>query len=270
MKKAAVVQTLLSLAACALWLASPCRAQAAPDKQDLLRQARQAYYSLRDRGLEAFQCSIRPNWEVLLEEQRKADARKADAAIKTLNQLRFTLTLAADDTVKLTHNELSGQNQQMNKGLEQIFSGMEQTTSGFFATWKVFALRPPLPALDSDYQLRDLGQLYRLSYRESDSDVTTTMTKDFAITDLNIATPQFVSSIRPHFAKQPEGWLINAYEASYRSAKPGEATELKVTIDYQPVNGLQTIQKLGVGGSYGGSSFSLELAFSDCQVIKHH
>ena len=102
------------------------------------------------------------------------------------------------------------------------------------------------------------------------ADVTITMTKDFAITDLNVASPEFVSSIRPRFAKLPDGWLLNAYEASYRSAKPEEATELKVAVNYGAVNGLQTIQKLALGGTYGGSAFNVELAFADCNVTKRH
>jgi hypothetical protein len=43
---------------------------------------------------------------------------------------------------------------------------------------------------------------------------------------------------------------------------------LKVHMDYQPVEGLQMLQKLNLSGTYGGSPFAVELAFSDCKITK--
>lgn len=267
MKKAALFWSGTLLLAC-LTLAHLSAAQAVANKQSVLSQARQSYYNLRTEGLTSFQCSVIPNWELLLQKERAENPEGVDEAIKTLSQLQFTVRMAPDNSVKLTHNELTGQTDQMMAALKQIYGGMEQMASGFFDTWKLFLLNAPFPEVSSQYQLEAAGPQYRLSYREDLADVVTTMGRDFAITSLKVTTPEFDSSIQPTFSKTPQGFLLNAYEATYNSQKAEEATELKVSMDYQDVQGVKMLQKLNLSGSYGGNPFAVELAFSNCQVTK--
>lgn len=243
-------------------------AQVVANKQAVLSQARQSYYNLRSEGLTSFACSVTPNWELLLQEQRKSDPDAADAAIKVLDQLHFTATLGPDDQVKLTHNDLAGQSQQMMDALKQIYGGMEQMTSGFFDTWKLFMLNHPFPEVSSEYRLEAVGSQYRLSYRENLADVVTSMGRDFAIFNLKVTTAEFDSAIQPRFTSSPKGFLLTAYDATYQSQKPEEATQLKVLMAYQEVSGVQLLQKLNLSGSYGAAPFAVELTFSDCQVTK--
>lgn len=249
-------------------LACLCSAQAVGNKQSVLTQARQSYYNLHNEGMAAFVCSVTPNWEVLLQAERKQNPAGADAAIKTLSQLRFTVNVAPDNSVKLTHNDLTGQNPDMVKALQQIYGGMEQMTSGFFDTWKLFLLNAPFPEVSGQYQLELAGQQYRLSYRDELADVVTTMGRDFAISNLKVTTANFDSSIQPSFDKTAKGLLLNAYQASYQSQKAEETTQLKVNIAYQEVDGLQILKQLDLTGTYGGSPFAVQLGFSDCQVTK--
>jgi hypothetical protein len=244
-------------------------AESVADKQSILRQAWRAYYDLRQHGLSGFRCDITPNWRMLLQQQLKDSPASTETALKLLGQLRFTVTLAADDSVRLEHNDIPGQNKSTMDALKQIYGGMEQLTSGFFDTWKIFMLAPPLPDADSDYDLQASGPFYRVTYKETDADVDTTMTKDFAVTNLSVTGRDFTSSIRPRFNRTPEGFVLAAYDASYRSAKPEEATELRVSADYQQLNGLQMLRKLTIAGTYGGEAFpDIELAFSGCKVTK--
>lgn len=265
--KKSIVSRVLLLAFC-LTLPLLCSAQAVANKQAIVSQARQSYYNLRTEGLDGFQCSVTPNWELLLQQERQQNPQAADAAIKTLNQLRFNLNLASDSSVKLTHNDLAGQSAEMMNALKQIYGGMEQMTSGFFDTWKLFILNAPFPEVSSEYRLEAAGPQYRLSYRENLADVVTTMNKDFAISNLKVTTAEFDSSIQPSFTKTPKGFLLSAYEATYQSQKPEEATHLKVQLEYQEVQGLQMLQKLNLSGTYGATPFAVELAFSDCKVTK--
>jgi hypothetical protein len=254
---------------CVAALSSLLSAQATPDQRGLLRQARQSYYGLRNEGLAAFQCNIKPDWKALLADQRKQDPAAADQAIATLSQLLFTVSLSADGKVKVTHSDLSGQSQQMMTALAQIYGGMEQMTSGFFDTWTMFVLSPPFPGLASEYRLEAVGPQYRLSYREEPAaDVVTTMDRDFAISDLRVTTPEFLSTIQPSFTKTPKGLLLSGYEAHYQSEKAEETTNLKVRIGYQEVERVQMLYKLDLSGTYGGTPFAVLLTFSDCQVTK--
>jgi hypothetical protein len=251
----------------ALLFATAAVAQS-PDDRQTLNQARQAYYNLRTQGVSTFQCDVVPDWNLLLQDQRQSNPAAADTAIKVLNQLRFVVSVGADDKVTLTHNELTGQSQEMNTALTQIYGGMEQMTSGFFDTWKLFMVNRPFPETQSQFQLQPLGALYSLHYVENSSDVVTTMSKDFAINQLTVTTSAFHSSIHPIFTKSVNGYLLSGYDADYDSGKPEELTRLNVLVDYQSVNGIEMLQKLDLKGAYGGAKFDVALGFQGCQIVK--
>lgn len=239
------------------------------DRKEILRQARQSYYSLKNEGLAEFQCSVVPNWETLLADQRKKDPSAADAAVRKLNGLLFSVSLGLDGNAKVTHNEIPAENEQVAKGLSQIYSGMEQMTSGFFQTWSAFMISPALPEVDSVFQLEELGPEYRLSYKDGAADVVTNLGKDFAISNSRVSTQEFNSTLQPQFKKTARGFLLTGYGATYRGASGADATELQVAIDYQQVDGLQLPQKLDLKGSYGGNPFHVEVQFAGCRVKKN-
>jgi hypothetical protein len=268
MKRESVLRLCVLLLVCCAVVPSLASAQSVADKQSVLSQARQSYYNLRNEGLVAFQCSVTPNWDALLEPERATNPAGVDAAIKILNQLHFTASLAADGSVKVAHNDLPGQSQAAMDALRQIYGGMEQMTSGFYDVWKLFVLYNPFPELASDYQLEASGPQYRLSYKEGLGDVVTLMGGDFAISSLRFTSAEFASSIQPSFTKMSKGFLLNAFGATYQSKKAEEATQLEALIGYQEVDGLQMVEKLRLTGTYGGSPFDVQLTFSDCQVTK--
>lgn len=249
-----------------------CRAQAAAgeqpvaNRQAVIQQARNAYYNLRSRGMASFQCDITPDWNLLLADEVKTNPEAAQSALQLLQQLRFQVNLGTDDTVKLTHNDLPGQSKEVNDALAQIYGGMEQMTSGFFDTWKLFMLDSPFPAVNSDYALVDLGPRFRLNYKESDADVSTTMGHDFAIDTLSVSTASFDSSIQPRFNATPEGFVLAGYDATYRSQNAAETTVLSVDMQYARLQGVEMLQTLHLAGTYGGTPFNVSLAFSNCQV----
>jgi hypothetical protein len=248
-------------------LAAAAVAQSADDRQ-ILTQAGQAYYSFHAQGVSAFQCELTPDWNFLLQDQRQQNPAAADTAIKILAQLHFVVSLGADDKVTITHNELTGQSQEMNNALAQIYGGMEQMTTGFFDTWKLFMVNKPFPETQSQYQLDTVGALYSLHYKENLSDVYTTMSKDFAITQLSVTTSEFRSHIFPKFTKSANGFVLSSYDADYDSDKPGESTRLNVTLAYQLLNGIEMPQRLELKGTYGGTPFAVLLGFQGCQITK--
>lgn len=237
------------------------------DQKEILKKARDSYYSLKSEGMTGFQCDMTPNWASLLEDQRKADPAAIDAAIARLQQLHFSVAVDANGAAKVTHNEIAADNAKMAEGLKQVYSGMEQMTTGFFQTWTVFVVTPPLPELTTEFKL-DSGEQYGLTYKDGSTDVSTVMGRDFAVRSLKVTAQDFVSILNPRFAKTPKGYLMNAYDADYQGAGGKDKTELHVVIDYQTVAGLQVPLKLGLKGSYNGSPFQVEVAFSGCTATK--
>src|SRR5258708_27819912 len=107
-----------------------------------------------------------PNWAALLEEQRKAEPAKIDEAIERLKGIHFSVDVDADGAAKVGHNEIAADNDAMAKGLAQVYSGMEQMTSGFFQTWAVFVIHPALPEQGTDFDLETSPLQYHLAYKE--------------------------------------------------------------------------------------------------------
>ncbi len=238
------------------------------DRKEIVKRARQAYYSLKGEGLAEFHCAMEPNWDTLLADLKKTDPEAATRGVQKLNQLRFSATVTPGGDAKVTHNELSAENAQVAEGLKQVYHGMEQMTVGFFQTWSAFMMTPSLPEVEDDYQLDDLGAQYRLTYKDGAADVTTTMGKNLAISELKVNTKEFKSVLSPQFTKTLKGFLLSGYQATYVGATPAETTELQVDIAYQLADGLQVPKQLNLKGSYGGSPFAVEVAFKDCHATR--
>jgi hypothetical protein len=191
-----------------------------------------------------------------------------DAAIKKFEELHFLVTLGLDGKAQVMHNEITAENDQVAAGLKQIYSGMDQMAQGFFQTWTAYMFSPALPDDGVAFQLQQSASEYRITYKEEGSDISTTMSRDYAITTQLVKSPQFEATLKPAFSKTPKGRILSAYQATYRGQTEAEATDLSVAIAYQEVSGLQIPQEITLSGAYGGNPFKAKIAFSGCQVTK--
>ena len=233
-------------------------------------QARHAYYSLRAVGLDEFQSTIKPNWAIVLKDELKANPEGGQAALKMLNGLHFAMLLDKDGKVTVTHRaDVEPVNAQQREGFNQIFSGMEQAVSGFFATWSLFMLNSPFPEAGVDYQLDDLGSQWRLSYKDGTGDVVTLMSKDLVISEVKVTTAEFVSSVRPSFNRTGKSFVLTGYAADYKPTSGPGVVKLDVKIDHQPVSGLQLPVSLIADSVLDGAPTHIELGFSEYQVKSH-
>lgn len=242
----------------------------AAESKKVVEKARQAYYNLRAAGLDEFSATIKPNWSLVLKDQLKADPASGQAAVKLLNGLHFSMLLDKGGKVTVTHHsDTEPANDQQRQGFDQIYSGMDQAITGFFTTWSVFMLSPPLPAADSVYQLEDLGVQYRISYKDGDSDVVTTMGKDLIITEVKVNSAEFTSSVRPQLTRSAKGFVLSGYSADYKPTSGKGAVKLDLKIENQPVNGLQLPANLVLDSVLDGEPTHMELALSEHQVTRH-
>jgi hypothetical protein len=241
-----------------------------PNSAQIVDQARRAYYSLRTIGLEEFQSTIRPNWEVVLKDELKASPENAQAALKLLNGLHFSMVLDKNGKVTMSHHaDVEPQNETQRKGFDQIYEGLDQAVSGFFATWSMFMVNSPFPETDADYQLEDLGSQYRLSYKEGSSDVVILMSKDLVIAEVKVTSAEFTSSVRPQFSRSAKGLVLSGYMADYKPTSGPGVVKLDVKLEHQPVSGLQLPVNLVADSVLDGAPTHIELAFSDRQVKSH-
>jgi len=260
--KTAIAGLCLLVFACAI-------SAAQADKKAVLRQAHDSYYSLKSRGLANFQCNFSPNWDAVLQEERKTNPTGAAHRVSVLNHIQFTVVVGTSGSAKITHNNYVPENSSDAKGFDDIYDGMQQAMSGFFDTWTPFMITSPFPDAASDYALEEKGDQWLLSYKEgANTDIATTMGKDLVLRELKVNTPQFSSSLRPHFTSSAQGFLLTAYEADYRGLSTNDLVHLEAGIGYQTVNGFQLPQKLSFNGTNSGKSFQMEIAFWGCQAAK--
>jgi hypothetical protein len=257
------------LMACCLVPMAQSQTQVANSKK-VIEDARHAYYSLRAAGLDEFRATVKPNWELVLKDQLASDPAAAQAGLKLLNGLHFSMLLDRSDKVTVTHHaDTEPSNEQQRKGFDDIYSGMDQAINGFFTTWSLFMLNSPLPTADSDYKLEDLGTQYRLSYKDGSSDVVTMMGKNLIITDIKVTSSEFDSSVRPQFVHTAKGFVLTGYDADYKPTSGPGVVNLKLKIDHQPVSGLQLPVSLVLDSVMDGAPTHMELAFSAHEVKSH-
>jgi hypothetical protein len=265
MRHAVAIAMRLSLALCCAPVPRIAAAQTPPDKQSVLRQAWQAYYGLRGHGLISFQCDVAPDWRPIV--QALPSQAVADAALEVLEGMHFTATLGEDYSVTVEHHDLAGQHREMAATIRPLYDGVEQMTEVFLETWKLFMLTPPLPPIAGTYELETSGERHRLSYTVDGVDFRTTLTADLAIAELTITTAAFTNTFRPRFEKTPDGFVLTGYDASFRPARPEDATEVRVDVEYQTVAALRLLRKLTIAATdASGPIPRTELTFSNCQA----
>jgi hypothetical protein len=173
----------------------------------------------------------------------------------------------ASGNVKVDHStDAPPPNEQVATGFNQIYSGMDQALSGFFQSWSPFVLTTPFPAVEGEYQLEDLGGEYKLSYKDGNADVVTRMNKDLLITAVTVNSPEFLSSVKPEFARTPKGFVLTGYSADYQPVSGKGVVQLNVQLEYNEVNGLQLPSRLKLDSVYDGAPTQMELAFAGYKV----
>jgi len=239
-------------------------------RKQVVQRGHDTYYNLRAHGLDGFQSTIQPNWEQVLKAGGASDPAQLQAALKLLNGIHFTMLLDKDGKVTVSHTtDTEPPNEQVRQGFNDIYSGIDQAVSGFFATWSLFMLNSPFPEVDSNYKVDDQGSQYRLSYKEGSSDIVTLLSKDMVIQEVKVVSPQFTSIIKPHLTKTDTGFMLTGYVGDYTPTSGPGVVHLDVKIAYTPVSGLQLPVSLIADTTLDGAPTHMELAFSNHQIKAH-
>lgn len=243
-------------------------AEVSPDKAAFVSRARAAYYNLPREGVTGFQCSVSPDWNLVLAAQLAQNPEGAKTAIAILSQLQYVVTLAPDGSMSLEHNTLTGQSPQSMQAIDEVNAGMKQMLSGFFDTWKAYVMGGLLPPNGEDFQMEPTEGGNRLQWKEGETSVEELVGPDFSAGYLKIVAPAFSSEIRARFYSTPKGLLLSGYTANYRTAKPEEATDLSVDLAYQDVDGVRLPQQLDVDATSGGVRNKVQVTFSGCRATR--
>ncbi|MDD5302317.1 MAG: hypothetical protein PHS14_04335 [Elusimicrobia bacterium] len=230
--------------------------------QETLRAAREAYYSLKANGFQGMKADVELDWSSILGRAPSDDERQI------FDDIKFQVSVDAKGSASVTFSTPPPINEQQRVGFGQITSGMSQMLAGFFQTWSGFMIEPPLPSPSAAFQLQREAKLYRLSYKEGDAEISTTLMKNFAITKLETATPDFQSTLKPVFSATEDGFVLAGYDADYVSTSGSGKTVLKVELSYQDVDGVRLVKGLVLDSVYEGQPTHVKIEFKNCTVQK--
>ena len=263
LKRLSHVRLVCIAAGVAVLLPPPLRADQA-DKRGIIRDARAAYYSLRRLGLESFEATMTPNWDAILSVSAIPAEQKA-VTISIVSGMHFVVSYGVDGKTKVTTRaDTPARNEQMQRGYDQIFSGMNQFVEGFYQTYSPFMVESPFPPVESEYTVDTIDIGYRVSYmEEGKASIVTRMTKTFAIVETVITTPEFDSVIKPTFVTTEQGYVLSAYSGYYKRKTDKDATLVDAKIEHRLMEGFRLPSKLVFDSSIGSAPNKTEVVFSN-------
>src|SRR6267142_5580777 len=231
------------------------------DKKQLLSNARQKYYNLKRAGLVELESNIQPNWDVVLGPQTNA------ATLKLLNAIHFSIVIDSQSTFNMFHRTDDYAAKQKAAGaLNPIYQGMHEAVSRFISTWSIFMLTSPFPDPESECEIEQTTDQIRFSRKEQNNQVTTVTNKNFSVIEITVAGEGFTASLKPVLENTATGYILKGYSGDYRTPSGARDTLLRVSVDYEVINGLQLPRKVYLETVYEKTPAQIEWLFTDYQV----
>jgi TonB family protein len=248
----------------------PSSAQA-PDRNEIIRQARQHYYSLRGEGLMEFSCKVQVDSDAFYKSSGiKLDALATNQLLPMLEKTYFEVLVGPSGAPIVRHQSpVPPPNEEVAKRYSQTTSGLEAVLTGAIGIWSMFMMRPPLPDAISDYQLENKGDKYRLTYNVGSSYFVTALTNDYVVDEVRVTEHELEATVRPTFAGPKDGLVLAGYEYMQNSTvQPDKSQQFSVKIEYQEVQGLKLPSVMNIVEPLGAAKLEIHLMFNDCQAKK--
>jgi hypothetical protein len=233
-----------------------------PERRSLLVSAANAYYNARELGLSEFSCVAKPDWASII------GSSPANAeGLKILNAQHFYLKLNAENNVELIHKSDFPPPKEVEKDLKDLYTGMQEMTTGFFALWSAFALRNPFPEPGSNCEVLSSAGGYEIRCDDPSGNVVTVLKKDFSITEIRAKAAKTTTIVRPVFNKTPEGFIMAGYDSD-AEMPDGSRIKSHVEVGYDGQEAYRLPVRIKLDGGVGNERVKLDLILSDYQVIK--
>ena len=238
--------------------------QTPPDGGVILKQARNSYYSLRQRGLDGFVVEVVRSWAA------RPPGESPDV-LRHLKGLRTSLTLAPDGKTSFRNwAELPAANARMQSGFDSIFAATQQVISTFFQIYSPFMLTSPFPPDERKAVVDPIDIGYRVSWTEPNGTrAVIRMTKALLIVDARTTSVDLDVLVTPTFTKSQQGYILSAFAATFAS-KGAKTPQLQfdAQVDHAPVNDLTLPARLVFNATVNGVASKTDLAFANYSVTK--
>jgi hypothetical protein len=235
----------------------------AADIAEVIKNARDSYYTLKSQGLKTFKCDVQPDWQKLLVSVDKKNIALDDARLKQLAGLHFTVAIDEQGQSTITPYKVNGD--PIDPSVNQLVSGFQQMLSGFYQTWTSMVLSNPFPDA-SGQTLRLEGDNFRLIGKDGDSDIEILLNKNYAITEMKVMSAVSKTIMLPQFDKTAKGLLFTGVDSDITDADGH--TKVLLGVQYQEVQGLQLPKTAQFTVTLPSQVIAVEMKFSNYQVVK--
>jgi hypothetical protein len=201
----------------------------------------------------------------MLANELRTEVSSDHPALKALNGIHFWISINKKGAARISHQDDTVPLDQASiENRSKVISGIEETLGGFSHTLTPFLFTSPFPDVEGAYELDDLGDKLRISYREAQFNVETFMTRDFEVIEMNLNGPGLSVSIRPQLTRTAKGFILSGYSGTYQPVAGGRAIPISVRIEYREVEGFRVPAKLSVDAD----THKVDFEFSDYHIKK--
>ena len=131
---------------------------------------------------------------------------------------------------------------------QKIAAFLQKGMAEFFDQWTYFMNAGFVPGGNHDFQLKQEGNLYRLTYESHGGEVSVTLLNNFAVTKVEIATKDFRAAVQPRFTSTEHGLLLTGYDA-VQNWTDGSIVSAKAKIEYQEAAGFRLPKTITMDGA---------------------
>lgn len=239
------------------------------ERKEILRKAKQSYYSLKTTGFAEFRFQAVPDWDSMYKDLH-TDAVANDQLLPILKKTHFMVVVGPDGASSVSHqSDDAPPSEEVAERIRKTTNGVDQVLTGFLHTWTGFSMAPLFPDIDSDYQVEDTGTEYRVSYKEGETDLVTTIGRDYAIKNIQVTASTMNIAMQPAWKTVKSGFLLTGYDATIKTDSGGLQT-LSVAIQYEELEGLNLPNAITAKVTMpDGGAIHIPLAFVDRTAKKN-
>lgn len=224
------------------------------------------YYWINSEEIDHFECLLEPDWRALLASQG-VSGDSLEKGVAKLSEIEFHINFGPRSGATITRNEVAAENDRVAEGLNQVYSGVEQMSSGFFQTFGSLAYnRTPFDFLGGPFGWNAADQTATFTEAGGATNVKLGFAGD-RIRQLDVSTNSFNSTVVPQFVKTDGKYRLAGYDATYAGTDGSDRTVLSVVIGYQPIEGFEIPASLDLSGSYNSQPFGVKIAFKGCSAV---
>jgi hypothetical protein len=237
------------------------------DKEWLAKTAK-LYYSSAKAGLTGFDCSIRPDWHMLVASSSNGVAvAEDDPRVVLLNSVKITMhaRMKGGSTIEWVADSSPDKplEQDSTDLLDAMHRTVEQTLEGFLQFWGPFIEASVVPDSVEGLEITHTPTVHTIHAKQGGTELTEVFSGDMVLEQFNVNMSGTSIKFSPAYMPTPQGLLVHGFEAHIllAGAPPDQEQAMKVGIEYQPVDGLTIPLRLNMDVAGTGV---LNYAFDGC------